>query len=157
MLTTNPTAKYFLLTKATQAVRKLVSYYNDGLSPLGITAPQMIALGVLCFQEDLSLGEFAGQMKIRKATAVSMIKRLETMGLVTKEAHPQDARLNVLKITEKSRELIPKIHEKVAELENTIETQVGVSNLERIVTDFSVLLDVEFLEQGCLSPKDCEE
>ena len=75
-------------------MRKLVSYYNYELSPLGITAPQMIALGVLCFQEDLSLGEFAGQMKIRKVTAVSMIKRLEAMGFVTKEAHPQDARLN---------------------------------------------------------------
>ncbi len=147
MLTTDSTAKYFLLTKATQAVRKLVSYYNSELSSLGITAPQMIALGVLCFQEDLSLGEFAFQMKIRKATAVSMIKRLEAMGLVTKDPHPKDARLNVLKITEKTRELIPKIHQKVAELENTIEEQVGASSLERIVSDLSVLLDVEFEEK----------
>ncbi len=144
MLTTGPIAKYFLLTKATQAVRKLVSYYNSELAPLGITAPQMIALGVLCFKENLSLGEFASQMKIRKATAVSMIKRLEALGLVTKEAHPSDARLNVLKITDKTRVLIPKIHEKVAELEDTIEAQVGTSSLERIVKDLSMLLDVEF-------------
>lgn len=147
MLTTNPTAKYFLLTTATQAVRKLVSYYNNELSPLGITAQQMIALGVLCFQEDLSLGEFAEQMKIRKATAVSMIKRLEAMGFVTREVHPYDARLNVLKITEKTREIIPKIHQKVAELENTIEAQVGASSLERIVKDLSLLLDVELLKE----------
>jgi DNA-binding MarR family transcriptional regulator len=147
MLTTNHTAKYFLLTKATQAVRKLVSYYNQELSPLGITAPQMIALGVLCFQDDLSLGEFAFQMKIRKATAVSMIKRLETMGLVTKEAHPQDARLNVLNITEKTRKLIPKIQHKVAELENTIGDQIGASSLERIVRDFSMFIDVDLLKK----------
>jgi DNA-binding MarR family transcriptional regulator len=147
MLTTNPTAKYFLLTTATQAVRKLVSYYNNELSPLGITAQQMIALGVLCFQEDLSLGEFAEEMKIRKATAVSMIKRLEAMGFVTREVHPHDARLNVLKITEKTREIIPKIHQKVAELENTIEAQVGASSLERIVKDLSLLLDVELLKE----------
>jgi len=137
------TAKYFLLTLSTQTVRKLLAYYNRELASLGITAQQMIALGILCFQEDLSLGEFAEQMKIRKATAVSMIKRLEAMGLVTKEIHPQDARLNVLKITDKTRELIPKLHEKAMELENTIEAQIGAPRLKRLVEDLSMLLRVE--------------
>jgi DNA-binding MarR family transcriptional regulator len=103
----------------------------------------MVALGILCFQENLSLGEFADQMKIRKATAVSMIKRLEAMGLVTKEAHPEDARLNVLKITDKTRELIPKLHERAVELENTIEEQIGAPDLKRLVEDLSMLLSVE--------------
>ena len=137
------TAKYFLLTLSTQTVRKLLAYYNRELASLGITAQQMIALGVLCFQENLSLGEFAEQMKIRKATAVSMIQRLEAMGLVTKEAHPQDARLNVLKITDKTRELIPKLHERAVELEITIEEQIGAPGLKRLVEDLSRLLSVE--------------
>jgi len=137
------TAKYFLLTLSTQTVRKLLAYYNRELAPLGITAQQMIALGVLCFQEDLSLGEFAEQMKIRKATAVSMIKRLEVMGLVTKEPHPQDARLNVLKITDKTRELIPRLHKRAVELEDTIEEQIGAQGLKRLVEDLSLLLNVE--------------
>ncbi len=136
-------AKYFLLTLSTQTVRKLLAYYNRELAPLGITAQQMIALGVLCFQEDLSLGEFAEQMKIRKATAVTMIKRLEAMGLVTKESHPEDARLNVLKITDKTRALIPKLHERAVELENTIEEQIGAPGLKRLVDDLSMLLSVE--------------
>lgn len=143
MLMKNSTAKYFLLTLSTQTVRKLLAYYNRELASLGITAQQMIALGVLCFQEDLSLGEFAEQMKIRKATAVSMIKRLEAMGLVTREAHPQDARLNVLKITDKTRELIPRLHERAVELESTIEEQIGAPGLKRLVEDLSMLLSVE--------------
>ncbi len=143
MLMNDPTAKYFLLTLTTQTVRKLLAYYNRELASLGITAQQMIALGVLCFQEDLSLGEFADQMKIRKATAVSMIKRLETMGLVTKEANPQDARRNVLKITDKTRELIPKLHERAAELERTIESEIGEPGLKRLVDDLSMFLSVE--------------
>ncbi|MBW1902929.1 MAG: MarR family transcriptional regulator [Deltaproteobacteria bacterium] len=120
-----------------------MAYYNRELASLGITAQQMIALGVLCFQENLSLGEFAEQMKIRKATAVSMIQRLEAMGLVTKEAHPQDARLNVLKITDKTRELIPRLHERAVELEITIEEQIGAPGLKRLVEDLSLLLSVE--------------
>jgi MarR family transcriptional regulator, organic hydroperoxide resistance regulator len=143
MLSNNSSAKYFLLTLTAQTVRKLVAYYNRELAPLGITAQQMIALGVLCFQEDLSLGEFAGLLNIRKATAVAMIKRLEAMGLVTKEAHPQDARLNVLKITDKTRKLIPEVHERVAGLEHTIETQIGAQGLKRLVDDLSMLLSVE--------------
>ena len=143
MLMNSSTAKYFLLTLSTQTVRKLLSYYNRELAPLGITAQQMIALGILCFQEDLSLGEFAEQMKIRKATAVSMIKRLEAMGLVTRDSHPQDARLNVLKITNKTRELIPKLHERAVELESTIEEQIGAKGLKRLVEDLSMLLSVE--------------
>ena len=143
MLMDSTTAKYFLLTLSTQTARKLLAYYNRELASLGITAQQMVALGVLCFQENLSLGEFAEKMKIRKATAVSMIKRLEAMGLVTREAHPQDARLNVLKITDKTRELVPKLHERAVELEGTIEAQIGTPGLERLVEDLSLLLDVE--------------
>ncbi len=144
MLTKNTISKYFLLTLVSQTERKLVAYYNRELAPLGITAQQMIALGILCFNDDLSLGEFAAHMKVRKATAVSMIKRLEAMDLVSREAHPHDARLNVLKITDKTRELIPEIHKKVVELENTIRDQVGSSSLERMVADLFMLLNVKF-------------
>jgi len=145
MLTNIPTARYFLCTLTTQTARKLVAYYNRELSSLGLTAQQMIALGVLCFQEeDLSLGEFAERMNVSKASAATMIKRLEAMGLVTKESNSRDARLNVLKITDKTRELIPKLHEKVIELENAIESQVGSSNLKRIVDDLSMLMSIEF-------------
>ena len=144
MRTNNLTAKYFLCTLATQLQRKLVAYYNRELASLGLTAQQLIALGVLCFQENLSLGEFAERLKVKKSTAVSMIKGLEAKGLVMREAHEQDGRLNVLKITDKTINLIPKIHEKVVELENTIESQIGASNLERIVADLSMLLRVEF-------------
>jgi len=143
MLTNSSAAKYFLLTLATQTVRKLLAYYNRELASLGITAQQMIALGILCFQEDLSLGEFAEQMKIRKATAVTMIQRLEAMDFVTKEAHPQDARLNVLRITDKTRELIPKLHKKALELENAIEEQIGAPGLKQLVEDLSMFLEVE--------------
>ena len=146
MLTNDSMAKYFLLTQVTQVVGKLVAYYNRELEPLGITSQQMIALGVLCFQDDLSLGEFTNQLKIRKASAVSMINRLEAMGLVTKEPNPRDARLNLLKITEKTRDLIPQIHEKVSELEKTIEGQVGAARLEGMYMDLSMLLDVDFEE-----------
>ncbi len=137
------TVQQNILTLATQVVRKLIANYNRELSQLEITTQQMIALRLLCLEEGLSLGEFAKKLKIRKSTAVSMIKRLEIMELVTKEPHPEDARLNVLKPTHKTHELMPKIREKIDGLENAIETHLGASSLEKLSTLLSMLLSVE--------------
>ena len=56
--------KYFLCTPITRAARKIVSYYNRELAPLGLTAQQLIALGILIFEEDLSPGQFAARLKM---------------------------------------------------------------------------------------------
>ena len=138
-----PEAKYFLCTLLAQASRKMIAYYNRELKSLGISAQQLIALGVLSFQEDVSLGKFAESMKISSPTALQMLRRLETMGLLTVEPHPSDGRLNVFKLTEKAHELIPKIHKKVIEFEEFIETQAGSMSLERLVSDLSTLLTLE--------------
>ncbi|MCP4683134.1 MAG: MarR family transcriptional regulator [Desulfobacterales bacterium] len=122
----------------------MVAYYNRELGPLGLTAQQLIALGVLMFEEDISLGVFAKRVGVGKAAAASMVKRLEAMGLVTNNPHPSDARFSVLKVTDKARELNPKIQKKVSELEKTIESQFGASNLEGFAAKLSAFLDIEF-------------
>ncbi len=73
-----------------------------------------------------------------------MINRLVAMGLVTKESHPQDARLNVLKITDKVRELHPEIQQTVLNLERAIESQMGASNLQTFIDQLATFLELEF-------------
>ena len=143
MRTSNYQAKYFLCTLATRVARKIVSHYNSEFASLGLTAQQLMALGALTFQEDISLGEFAKRLKIGKAAATTMITRLEALGLVTRERHPHDARLVVLKITDKARALDPHIHKKVVKLENAIESQIGASDLKKLVDNLKKFLDVE--------------
>ncbi|SPD71898.1 Transcriptional regulator, MarR family [uncultured Desulfobacterium sp.] len=127
-------AKYLFCTLTTHLAKKVRLYYNKQLRPLGITSQQLVALGVLCFEEkDLSLGEFAKIARLKKSSAVSMIKRLEAMGLVKKEPHPSDARLVVLKVTDNTLELLPKLHEKVQRLEKHLETQIGSKKLLEFV------------------------
>jgi len=144
MHTVETESKYFLCTQLTRAARKIVSYYNRELAPIGLTAQQLIALGILIFEEDLGLGQFAKRLKMGKAGAATMIKRLEAMGLVKKEPHPSDARLIILKITDKARALHPEIQKAVLELENSIESQVGARNLQEFVTHLSSFLELEF-------------
>lgn len=103
-----PQARYFLCTLLTQASRKIIAYYNQELSSLGISAQQLIALGVLEFQKDVTLGKFAESMKISTPSALNMLRRLEAMELITIEPHPSDGRLNIFTPTNKARLLFPK-------------------------------------------------
>jgi len=144
MHTVSSESKYFLCTQLTRASRKIVAYYNHELASLGLTAQQLIALGVLISEEKLSLGQFARRLKMGKAGAATMINRLEALGLVTKEPNLFDARLNVLKLTSKAHELHPEIQKTVIDLENTIEMQIGVSDLREFVNHLSAFLELEF-------------
>jgi DNA-binding MarR family transcriptional regulator len=139
-----PKAKFFLCTLLAQASRKMIAYYNRELKPLGISAQQMIALGVLIYQDEVTLGKFAEGMKISRPTALHMLNRLKGMGLITAEPHPSDRRLKIYHVTDKTRDLIPKIHQKVIELEGLIESKAISSNLDKLVIDLSKLLDLKF-------------
>ncbi len=139
-----PQARFFLCTLLAQASRKMIAYYNRELNHLGISAQQMIALGVLAFQEEVTLGKFAEGMKISRPTALHMLNRLKGMDLITAEPHPSDGRLKVYNITDKARKLLPKIHQKVRELEGFIESKAVSSSLDRLVIDLSMLLNLKF-------------
>lgn len=135
--------KYFVCSLATQAVRKMVAYYNRALEPLGLTAQQVMALGVLWREDGLSLGAFAQQAGMGKAAAVTMIQRLEAMGLVSKEPDPADARLNVLRLTEKVRDMAPELLAVGSTLEKSIEAAVGAEDLATLIRALGVIRDLD--------------
>lgn len=143
MQTKFPEPKYFICSLALQAVRKMVSYYNRTLEPLGLTAQQVMALGVLWREDGLSLGVFAKKAGMGKAAAVTMIKRLESMDLVTKKMDPADARLNVLTLTQKAYKLAPKILLMGTELEKSIETAVGKEDMTSLINGLTIIRDLD--------------
>jgi MarR family transcriptional regulator, organic hydroperoxide resistance regulator len=135
--------KYFICTLATQAARKMTGYYNRVLSPLGLTAQQVMALGVIWREEDISLGTFARRSGVGKAAAVTMIKRLDRMGLVETIPDPEDARLNKIRLTEKSRRMAPKLLKKAATLEKEIEKAVGKKNMQALIKGLTIIKDID--------------
>lgn len=135
--------KYFICSLANQAVRKMLAYYNRALEPMGLTAQQVMALGVLWQKEGLSLGLFAQQAGMGKAAAVTMIKRLELMELVTKKTDLRDARLNVLTLTDKARKLAPKLLAMGTQLEKSIEQAVGKEEMASLIKGLSVIRDLD--------------
>ena len=143
MQTEGTEPKYFICSLATQAVRKMIAYYNQALEPMGLTAQQVMALGVLWQEDGVSLGMFAERAGMGKAAAVTMIKRLELMELVTKETHPDDSRLNVLKLTDKARKLAPALLSMGSQLEKNIEEAVGKEDMASLIKGLAVIRDLD--------------
>jgi len=135
--------KYFICTLATQAARKMTGYYNRILAPLGLTAQQVMALGVIWREENISLGTFARRSGVGKAAAVTMIKRLDRMGLVEAVPDPEDARLNKIRLTKKSRRMAPKLLKKAAALEKEIEKAVGTEKMESLIKGLTIIRDLD--------------
>jgi len=143
MQTFLPLPKYFLCSLTTHAARKIIAYYNKSLEPLGLTAQQMMALGVLWREENISLGVFAERAGIGKAAAVTMIARLEAMGMVVRESHPQDRRLNTLKLTDKARSLAPQVADRVAKLTDAIESTIGHESLKILIEGLTAIKNLD--------------
>jgi DNA-binding MarR family transcriptional regulator len=121
----------------------MVAYYNRVLAPLGLTAQQVMALGVLYREEPLSLGVFAERAGIGKAAAVAMVKRLEALGMASREPHPTDARLNEIRLTGKAHRMLPEIARKMDDLEAAVEAAIGRPDLEKITRGLTVIRDLE--------------
>ena len=144
MQTKSTQPQYFICSLATQAVRRMIAYYNQTLEPLGLTAQQVMALGVLWQEDGISLGEFSRRAGMGKAAAVTMIQRLENMGLVAKAADPTDGRLNVLNLTRKARSLAPEILSAAAALEKNIEQAVGKEDMAGMIRGLKAIRNMEF-------------
>ena len=120
-----------------------MAHYNREFASLGLTAQQIIALGVVTRENGINLGEFAKRLKLGKPAAGTMIDRLEVLGFVTKDSDPVDARLKIIKPTDMAKEIHSEIDEKVAELESDLEARMDVSNLEALISQLSSVLAIE--------------
>jgi DNA-binding MarR family transcriptional regulator len=122
----------------------MVAYYDRELKPLGLTAHQAMALGVLWTHNGLSLGDFARAAGIGKAAAVTMVDRLESLDLVRRREHPSDARLNRIEVTEEALRLAPMVLEKVERLEQKLEVAMGREGLANLIRGLATIQDVDF-------------
>ncbi len=143
MQTNDPHPRYFVCSLGTRAVRRMVAYYNKALAPMGLTAQQVMALGVLWQEDGLSLGEFARRAGMGKAAAVTMIRRLERMALLTSTPDPEDARLKVLNLTPKAEGLAPEVLALGSALEKNIEKAVGKEDMAAMIRGLAVIRDLD--------------
>ena len=100
------------------------------LDKLGLTYLQYVALVLLYEHDDQTVSSLSDKLFLESSTLTPLLKRLETMGHVTRQRDPQDERVVNVKITAKGR----KVREKALDYREQLVEKMGLS-----ATDFQNL------------------
>ena len=105
------------------ASRLITREYQPHLDKLGITYPQYLVLMVLWENDGLTVNEIAGKLILNTNTVTPLLKRMETMKIITRTRSGDDERKVLVRLTQKGKDMrvqaasIPL--ELVKELENS--------------------------------------
>jgi MarR family transcriptional regulator, organic hydroperoxide resistance regulator len=82
--------------------------YKPILDPLGLTYTQYIALVALSDANDQTVGALGEKLYLESNTLTPILKKLETMGYVSRHRDPTDERQVRVSLTAKGHELLEK-------------------------------------------------
>ena len=77
--------------------------YRSLLKPLHLTYPQFVVMMALWQKDKISVTELAATIGLSKPTMTSLLKRLETLGYITREFEPEDERQKSIELTDLGR------------------------------------------------------
>jgi len=81
------------------ASRSVIGAYRPILEPLGLTHPQYLVMLALWEREPRSLSDLADVLRLEPATLSPLLKRLESVGLVTRQRSADDERHLAVRLT----------------------------------------------------------
>ncbi len=88
-----------------RASRLVTRTYHNLLEKLNLTYPQYLVMLVLWEKEEVGMKELAARLDLDSGTLTPLIKRLTSLGLLTKSRDPQDERRAVLALTPEGKKL----------------------------------------------------
>ncbi len=124
----NDTCHCILLRKAT---RKVSSYYDEALAPLGINIGQFSLLRNIRRMEPVSLTDLAHKVELDRSTVGRNAKVLERMELIA-IGHGEDQREAVLTIAPKGREILEKGAPLWDGVQDDIEARLGREKAQQL-------------------------
>ncbi len=124
----NDTCHCILLRKAT---RKVSSYYDEALAPLGVNIGQFSLLRNIRKLEPVSLTDLAHKVELDRSTVGRNAKVLERLELVA-IGHGEDQREAVLTIAPKGREILEKGAPLWDGVQDRIEARLGREKAQQL-------------------------
>lgn len=124
----NDTCHCILLRKAT---RKVSSYYDEALAPLGVNIGQFSLLRNIRRMEPVSLTDLAHKVELDRSTVGRNAKVLERMELIA-IGHGEDQREAVLTIAPKGRDILEKGAPLWDGVQDDIEARLGREKAQQL-------------------------
>nr|WP_279671520.1 MarR family transcriptional regulator [Flexivirga meconopsidis] len=87
------------------ASRALTGLYRELLAPLGVTYPQYLVLLALWEKSPLTVSELGAQLQLDSGTLSPLLKRLELLGLLSRNRADHDERVVLVALTERGTAL----------------------------------------------------
>ncbi len=122
----------------------VVQRFRAVLSRHGLTEQQWRILRALDGREGLEVSLLAEQCRILLPSMTGILKRMESRGLIRRDANQADGRSTLVRLTEASQALVERIKPEVVEVYKGIESILGKRKLEQL---YALL---EELEAGLL-------
>jgi DNA-binding MarR family transcriptional regulator len=96
----------FAIYSANLAVNRV---YKPLLDQLGLTYPQYLVLVVLYEEDDQTVGRLGDKLFLDSSTLTPLLKRMESVGYVTRQRDPQDERQVRVRLTQQGRSMREKV------------------------------------------------
>jgi MarR family transcriptional regulator, organic hydroperoxide resistance regulator len=77
--------------------------YKPLLHELGLTYPQYLVLVVLYEQDDQTVGDLGDKLFLDSSTLTPLLKRMESVGYLTRQRDPEDERQVRIRLTPRGR------------------------------------------------------
>lgn len=95
----------FLCFKLSRVMRKVQRYYENRLSPFGVTPVQFYVLAAMWEQDGIKFKDLASGTSMDGATLTGILDRLERLDLVERRNDPDDRRSRLIFLQEKAKKI----------------------------------------------------
>lgn len=105
---------------------------EEMLRPLGLTHTQWSALGIIRYVPGISPSQLEPILMIERPSVTSLLKGMESKGLIIRKDHPQDGRSKMIYLTDKGLKLAKETEAFTAILEERVKAGMTADEFETL-------------------------
>ena len=114
------------------------TYFNNALAKYDLNLIQVLCIARIYNEENLNQRDLSDSLYITKGAITKAIRKLESNGIIIREQSKVDKRHNILKLSQKGKDLIPILEE----INNEWEEKMGLDKLDDEF--FKTFIDLAF-------------
>ena len=114
------------------------TYFNNALAKYDLNLIQVLCIARIYNEENLNQKDLSDSLYITKGAITKAIRKLESNGIIIRQQSSEDKRHNILKLSQKGKDLIPILEE----INNGWEEKMGLDKLDDDF--FKTFIDLAF-------------
>jgi DNA-binding MarR family transcriptional regulator len=121
-----------------RVMRRVYEHYDSRLSSFNLTTPQYMVFNALWIGDGITIGELGQRVALDGSTITGILDRMEKNGYVERRPNAEDRRSALVYLTQKAREVGPRIIGFADELDAAIRKNFSAQDMavfERVLRE----------------------